>query len=55
MLAKQKQLAGQKQRLAEVVGVVISAQSDPVEFPVCCFGGNAIVRHQEGGEMLRWC
>lgn len=48
-------LAGQKQRLVEVAGVVISAESDPEEFPVCCFGGNATVPHREGGEMFRWC
>lgn len=55
MLAKQKKLAGQQQRLVEVAGIVISAASDPEEFPVCCFGGNATVPHREGGETLRWC
>lgn len=47
MLAKQKKLAGQKQRPVEVAGVVISAESDPEEFPVCCFGGNAAAPHRE--------
>lgn len=44
MLAKQNKLAGQKQRLVEVAGVVISVESDLEEFPVCCFGGNATIR-----------
>lgn len=54
-MAQQKKLAGQKQRLVEVAGVVISAESDPEELPVCCFGGNASAPHREGGETLRWC